>query len=518
MFSKRLLGVFLAGSLLEGCVEFSSSKKADNGDSQGALQADPEEDLQKATNEEKKEASQGDDNNPLKSPPVSSIPKALPQCRPYDETKQGKIASFKGAEGFGRHSKGGRGGDVYHVTNLKDKDPGSLRHGIESAKGPRTIVFEVSGTIHLEKPLYIRNSRLTLAGQTAPGGGITLRNRALVVKASDIVIRYLRTRLGDLDREASEDDALTIAAGNDIMIDHVSASWGIDEVLSNQSDTADRITVQWSIISEALHASIHPKGSHGMGGIVGSASQSFHHNLYAHNPSRNPKVTWRRHCKVDFRNNVVYNWKNNTSYDGENSHMNWVNNYYKPGPATRSKVLSRIFEIGDEDNDSSKKLGVSASLYAHGNFIENNAKVSENNWDGGIDFAGDKSEQKNRAMTPFPYPPITEQSAEQAYADVLSYAGASHKRDSLDERIISEVKEGKAIYGNNGIINSQKEVQGWPVLESKPAPEDKDRDGMADEWEVKVGLDPNKKDHNCIQLSEQGYTNLEVYLDQLVAR
>lgn len=372
-----------------------------------------------------------------------------------------ELPAFSGAEGFGRFSKGGRGGDVYHVANLNDSGAGSLRNGIESAKGPRTIVFDISGTIRLRTELTISRPNITIAGQTAPGDGITLRDRGLFIKANHVIVRFIRSRLGDTG--GVESDSISIQDGTDIILDHCSASWSIDEVLSNQSPTVDRVTVQWCMITESLHDSIHEKGPHGMGGIIGGLRQSFHHNLYAHHNSRNPKVTWRHHCKVDFRNNVIYNWGSNSVYDGSVSHMNWVENYYKSGPATKSSVRNRIFEIKNI-NDSIDAQKYEATLYAEDNYVHNFSHITLDNWNGGIDFDTGASDAKNRTKKPFDYPPINEQSAEEAYSLVLSHVGASLSRDSVDARIIEEVRNGTSTFGNKGIIDSQKDVGGWPNI------------------------------------------------------
>ena len=274
-----------------------------------------------------------------------------------------EIVAFPGAEGFGRLATGGRGGDVYHVTNLSDFGIGSLRYGIQTAQGPRTIVFDVSGTIMLNSSLRVDKPNITIAGQTAPGDGITLGGGCLKVSDDHLIIRYIRVRLGD--QSGGDDDAVSVTSGSNIILDHISASWSVDETFSNQSESVDSITVQWCMITESLRYSHHEKGAHGYGGIFGSLRQSFHHNLYAHHSSRSPKVSWRRHCKVDFRNNVIYNWGFNNCYDGATSHMNWVNNYYKAGPGTESGVRRRIFNISDED--VGEYLEYETALYAEGN-------------------------------------------------------------------------------------------------------------------------------------------------------
>lgn len=436
--------------------------------------------------------------------------------------------AFPGAEGYGRFATGGRGGDVYHVTNLTDAGVGSLRYGIESASGPRTIVFDVSGTINLTNRLRIQNHpNITIAGQTAPGDGITLARDAFYIYSDNVIVRYIRCRFGDVS--GKEDDAASIVSGKNIIIDHVSASWSVDETFSCQSNYVDSLTIQWSMITESLHNSIHSKGAHGMGEIIGSLSQSFHHNIYAHHNSRSPKVTGRRHCLVDFRNNVIYNWGNNNCYDGTASYINWVNNYYKAGPATASDVRDRIFELSDEDipggvdnpeNVPEDSQNFETSLYAVGNYVNGFPSVTANN-KLGIDYMLGATEVKNVVDNPaFIAPPITTQTALEAYPLVVAGAGASLVRDAIDTRIANEILTGTTTYngsvsGTPGIIDSQTDVGGWPALNSLPAPTDTDKDGMPDTWEVSKGLNPSDgNDRNNLDVS--GYTMLEIYLADLI--
>jgi len=439
-------------------------------------------------------------------------------CLPAQNVFGQTPIAFPGAEGFGAHAAGGRGGDVYHVTNLNDSGPGSLRNGLNEMTGPRTIVFDVSGTIYLESRLRITNPYLTIAGQTAPGDGITLAQYPLDVAASHVVVRYIRSRVGD--KIVQRTDSVHIESGSNIIIDHVSASWAIDEVMSSQSVNIDLLTIQWSMITEALNNSHHEKGDHAYGGILGALRQSVHHNLYAHLKSRAPKVTWRQHCEVDFRNNVVYNWMINNSYDGASSYMNWVNNYLKAGPATKDNVKHQIFELADRYNgplDLMEDQDHETSLYAEGNYVVGSPTISTDNWNGGIRFMSGANEKDHRAHEPHDFPALPSQTtAEEAYRLVLAGAGASHARDSVDTRIVNEVRSGTATFGD-GVIDSQDEVGGYPPLQSLPAPLDSDRDGMPDGWETAHGLDPNMaSDRNGTNLSGAFYTNLEVYLNGLV--
>ena len=419
-------------------------------------------------------------------------------------------SAFPGAEGFGRYALGGRGGDVYHVTNLQDSGTGSLREGIQSARGPRTIVFDLSGTIALESPLVIDRSHFTLAGQTAPGDGITLRNHMLKISADHVIVRFIRSRLGDLGGKSQ--DAISVTAGKNIILDHCSASWSIDECLSAQSATVDLLTVQWCMVTEGLHRSIHEKGPHGKGSIIGSLRQSFHHNLWAHQMERSPKVSWRRYSQVDVRNNVMFNWGEMSCSDASHSHVNWVGNYYKPGPATQDQVRSCVFSI---QNFPAEGVKEDALLFIEGNHVEGFPEISADNWAGGVRFR-DGTGLKNRARQPFSFPGISgETSATDAYQVVLAAAGASLVRDAVDQRIVEEVRTGKPRFGRNGIIDSQKEAGGWPELRSLPAAQDSDQDGMPDAWEKKHGLDPgNPVDRNSDRDGD-GYTNLEEYLNRL---
>lgn len=261
--------------------------------------------------------------------------------------EKGGVLAFPTAEGYGKYTIGGRGGKVYEVTNLNDSGEGSLRAAIE-AKGPRTVVFRVSGTIDLKSALNIRNPYITIAGQTAPGDGICIKRYPLNISADEVIIRYIRIRLGDESKRS--DDAISARYRKNIILDHISASWSVDETMSIYH--CENVTIQWCMITESLSQSNHTKGSHGFGGIWGSNYSTYHHNLLAHHSSRNPR--WASGGGFnDYRNNVLYNWGYNSSYGGEKHQVgnpkfsdiavNFVNNYYKPGPATdKGKVSYRI--------------------------------------------------------------------------------------------------------------------------------------------------------------------------------
>ena len=241
--------------------------------------------------------------------------------------------------------------------------------------------------------------------------------------------------------------------------------------------------------------------------------------------SRSPKVSGRRHCEVDFRNNVIYNWGYNNCYDGTKSYLNWANNYYKAGPGTKSSVKNQIFKLSDETIDPENEGWEESntyitSLYAEGNYVDGFPDVTADNWNGGIDFQKGANEDSNRVHTPFNFPAITEQSAEEAYPLVLESAGASITRDVIDKRIVNEVISGTVTYygsvsGDPGLIDSQTDVGGWPELKSKQPKPDTDQDGMPDEWESDNGLNPNDPEDRNDDDNLNGYTNLEEYLNSI---
>jgi hypothetical protein len=437
--------------------------------------------------------------------------------------------AFPGAEGYGKFTKGGRGGVVHEVTNLNDDGPGSLRAAVE-AEGPRTVVFKVSGTITLESALRITNPYITIAGQTAPGDGICLRKHPLSIDASEVIVRFIRVRLGD--ESGVDADAVSSRYTENIIVDHVSASWSIDETMSIYH--AKNVTVQWCLISESLYRSNHVKGVHGYGGIWGSNYSTYHHNLLAHHTSRNPRFA-SGSGYTDYRNNVVYNWGYNSTYGGEKqqkgnkkfdfSVINMVANVYKPGPSTRpGEVSHRIV------NPSSRnKADDYGKWYVADNVMLGNKAVTEDNWSGGVQPGDGMTYAPGfRLDQPFESMPINQQTAEDAYASVLDNAGATlPKRDTVDARIIAETRGGYATYEGAsykqdkkvsdpskmcGIIDSQADVGGWPELKSTPAPADTDHDGMPDDWETMKGLDPkNAADRNNV--AADGYTMLEQYLN-----
>jgi pectate lyase len=445
------------------------------------------------------------------------------------EARETPILAFPGAEGFGQHTTGGRGGRVLFVDNLNDHGPGSLREAIQ-AQGARTILFRISGTIFLETPLLIWNDSLTLAGQSAPGDGICMANHPVSIQANNVIIRYLRFRMGDQGQ--AQNDALNGTRRNNIIVDHCSLSWSTDECGSFYDN--EHFTLQWCILSESLRHSVHEKGSHGYGGIWGGKKATFHHNLLAHHSSRNPRFCGARYHEAtketeiaDFRNNVIYNWGYNSSYAGENGQYNLVNNYYKPGPATTDNVRHRILEAWQsKDGNGFHDFG---RFHIAGNILHDDPSVSADNWQGvdykrfiereGIDRQEPKTDsllQRCRSDKPFPYTILTQHTALQAYEAVLQNAGANHVRDVIDQRIVDEVRNGTYTYGDKGMIDSQAQVGNWPTLHTLPAPTDSDNDGIPDTWEIANHLDP----HNPADAISTGlspiYTHLEMYLNSLI--
>ncbi|WP_192820327.1 pectate lyase [Rufibacter sp. LB8] len=455
-----------------------------------------------------------------------------PEQKPETPTAVSETAvAFPGAEGFGKDATGGRGGAVVYVTNLNDSGAGSLREAINRT-GARIILFKVSGTIGLNSELKINNGNVTIAGQTAPGDGITLKNYPVSVNADNVIIRFLRFRMGD--GAAQEGDALGGRFRKNIIVDHCSMSWSTDECVSFYAN--ENFTLQWSIISESLRNSVHAKEAHGYGGIWGGKFASFHHNLMAHHDSRNPRFgeeagkAYALTDLVDMRNNVIYNWGNNSTYGGEAMNINIINNYYKPGPA--SIKPDRIFSPDKNKNVGTEVYDMWGKFYIAGNIVDGRTNPTSDNWTYGVlnQFHGsygtvsaaDKANM--RLASPHtkgdPNNFVTTHSAQDAYTQVLAWAGASLKRDAVDTRVIGNVQQKSFTApgskgSTNGIIDSQQDVGGWPELASLPAPVDTDNDGMPDEWEVAQKLDPKVAQPNGKHLST-GYDNVEVYINSLV--
>ena len=436
--------------------------------------------------------------------------------------------AFPGAEGFGKYASGGRGGKLVAVTNLNDNGEGSFRHALQQYPNePLTVIFKVSGIIELESNIVIKRSDLTIAGQTAPGDGICLKNYSFILNGAsskgnhgNIIIRFIRSRPGGTDKKGLY--GFDMENCHDVIVDHCSFSWANEECAA-MYDTKN-ITVQWCIVSEGLYNAGHAKGRRSYGGVWGGQYASYHHNLIAHQNNRAVRFNGSRAhdtiALIDYRNNVIYNWGNtNACYGGEvniaggSSQVNIVNNYYKPGPASPSDVK---LVHASYQKENSKGTG---QWYVDGNVMEGDNFLTKKNIRG-VDLS-EAGDHKNAIVNaPFTVAvSLPEQSAIDAYNDVLKFAGAIlPKRDAVDERVINETKagtaSGKGVFGKAGIIDIPFVVGGWPEYKTTTAPVDSDEDGLPDEWEKKNGLDSNDAaDRN--KVDKNGYTMLENYLNEL---
>lgn len=459
---------------------------------------------------------------------------------PAHEDTHASALAFPGAEGGGMYTTGGRGGKVIHVTTLADSGAGSLRAALNE-KGPRIIVFDVAGIIELKSTLNIKNGDVTIAGQTAPGDGICLKNYAVQVSASNVIIRFMRFRMGDEAKQ--ENDAIWGRYNRNIILDHCSMSWSTDECASFYAN--EYFTMQWCIMTESLRNSVHDKGKHGYGGIWGGKDASFHHNLLSGHDSRNPRidhpqiygdyVTTHR-GNVDYRNNAVYNWGSNSTYGGEDGHFNIVGNYYKPGPASSDRKYF-VDAYGLYEKSGVTYADEYPALYLSGNVHTAHDYLSEANdasciyWHNGASYGNYNSVLSAPLQVAGPSGQdifTTTHSAADAFARICEVGGVSLSRDAVDERACSDAKSGKATFtdgGNgskNGIIDTQSAVGGWPEYIASESEiekvKDTDGDGMPDWFEDQFGLDKaDSADGNHKSLDQLGrYTNLEMYLHYLV--
>jgi len=421
--------------------------------------------------------------------------------------------AFPGAEGYGRLAQGGRGGDVYHVITLSDAGPGSLREGLRTASGPRTIVFDLSGTIELKQPLTVDKSYITIAGQSAPGDGICIKDQTFrIVKASHVIVRYVRFRLGDENKpRPSGPDCMNTTDVDHVIFDHLSVSWGIDG--NHDLRRGGNFTLQWSIYSEALNDSLHEKGSHAMLASFRDLTDgiSLHHNLFASSRERHPTLAGsprtRPDAIADFRNNVVYNLSGATNLG--NCRINVINNYYQPGPNTPpdAKPLAAKTE-----NEGALRAFLSGNVFVGSPALtaNNDQAIDFTRWNkGGYLQTSLAAIRSNQEFDVGPARPATD-TAVVAYERVLHDAGAAHARDAADTRLVDGVRA-----GTHRMINSQQEVGGWPKLRSQAPPMDTDRDGMPDAWEQQHGLDPANPSDGPRDRDGDGYTNPEEYLNQL---
>ena len=477
----------------------------------------------------------------------------IPWAAKPDDLPQAKVPAFPGAEGAGEFSFGGRGGRVFVVTNLADSGPGTFREACEAA-GPRIVVFNVAGIVHLQNPINIEAPYITIDGHTAPGDGICIAGESTLVDTHDVVIRYMRFRRGNTD-VFDRDDALGGNPVGNIIVDHCSCSWGGDENLSMYRHIYDHngeslklptvnITLQWNISSEALNTY-----NHAFGGTWGGRNTSFHHNLFACNTGRNPSIGMS--FDFNFVNNVLFNWRHRTVDGGDKgSFYNIIGNYYKPGPAVNSGTIQyRVLQPSatESKQDKTPHFG---KAYVAGNFVEGNEKVSADNWDGGVQFADGGSKEdptistndsvkkfvvEVRVHEPFPMASVTTTSAKEAYEIVLENAGAIlPHRDIVDERVISGVKTGKVWsegkeftptpmeglaknnwgMAGNGIITEPSQTGGYPEYKGEPL-NDLCADGIPLSWKVKYHLDTNDVSITQKDLQGDGYTVMDKYLDGL---
>lgn len=452
------------------------------------------------------------------------------QAPPHPIRMDRVVPAFPGAWGGGMFTTGGRGGKVIAVTNLNDRGPGSLRAALE-AEGPRIVVFRVAGTIELESDLEIENGDLTVAGQSAPGDGICIAKGSVNINTANVILRHLRVRRGNPEGGQGSDNIGGNPIG-DIVIDHCSTSWGMDENISlyrrmqpmpdgsTNKYPVKNLTIQWTISSEALDGK-----NHAFGGTWGGYDSTFHHNLFASNTARNPSIGMSG--EFDFRNNVIFNWRHRTMDGGdETSLVNVINNYYKPGPATNDNMRSTLVRLspnvrnmyspgrewaaGDWFPQTPARPG---KWYIGGNLMHGSDEVTRDNWAGVSGEAHHKD--LARVHTPFEAWPIYQQTAQEAFEAVLAKAGATlPRRDSVDQRVTEMVRTGVPSI-RDGIINHPDEVGGFPVLTFDPAevPVDSDGDGMPDAWELAHGFNPNDASDGALDADGDGYTNVEEYLN-----
>jgi pectate lyase len=408
------------------------------------------------------------------------------------------LPAFPGAEGAGADTPGGRGGHILFVTNLDDDGPGSLRAACEQS-GPRTVMFRVSGTIRLKSPLTIQQPYITIAGQTAPGDGICLRDQPLIVTANHVVLRHLRSRLGD--ESGRQTDCITFFGGaSHVIVDHCSTSWSIDECLSLSGDIG-HVTVQWCLIGEPLRASKHVKGPHGYGSLSRATGPvTWHHNLWLHADARNPRLGdyyGRGIPTFDVRNNVIYDYgATATGLTQGHLRANYVANYLRSGPSSKARTPITV------GPDSDLQFFIRDNVFEdHTDFTADNAKFFS-----AMEIDGRR--QVRLFAEPFPVAPVTVTDAAEALAAVLAQAGAIlPRRDAVDARLVEHVRT-----RGGHIIDSQRDVGGWPELRSAPAPADSDEDGMPDAWETAHNLNPHDAADAWQDADGDGYTNLEEFL------
>lgn len=421
------------------------------------------------------------------------------------------LPAFPGAEGFGANTPGGRGGQVLLVTNLDDSGPGSLRAAC-MAKGPRIVVFRVAGTIALKTPISVTEPYLTIAGQSAPGDGICLRDATFGVATHDVIIRYLRCRLGDVtSREADSLDVLN--GSSNVIYDHCTATWSIDECLS-LSGNNQNITIQWCLIGESLNHSKHSKGDHGYGSLArANGPVSFHHNVWLHNDSRNPRMgdfygRGTNFPTFDTRNNIIYDFGGTASGLTQGKlKINYVDNFIRAGASSKARTPITIGPKSDI------QFYIRGNVYdGHEEFTADNTKFfsttefQETNSDGTTAM----KQEVRTVDQPFDVPHVTTVPAKDLLNLVLPTVGASlPKRDVIDTRLVNDVRN-----RTGKIIDSQEQVGGWPDLKAGEVPLDSDNDGIPDAWEIKHGLNPHDPT-DAAKIGKSGYSNIEQYFNGL---
>lgn len=471
--------------------------------------------------------------------------------------------AFPGAEGYARYAvTGGRGGKIIHVTNLNDSGTGSLRAALNTS-GARIIVFDVAGYIDLNSDLKIKEGDVTIAGQTAPAPGITLRYYTVVNQADNVIMRFIRIRRSQVKSVSEDADATWGRQQTGIILDHCSFSWSIDETASYY-DNRD-FTMQWCSVSESLNNAGHGKGAHGYGGIWGGKCASFHHNLIAHHNNRTPRINSARYAwdgydktkyantvvaeHVDLRNCVIYNWgTGNGAYGNMGGYLNIINNYYKAGPATKNKT--RVFQASVDDGTNKIKKGTMGLFYINGNYVTAASTPENYDWDGVLSdndkklyftdaagYYGTAGETVSIKLDTEVDADVldattTTHSATEAYDKVLTYVGACLYRDDVDARHAEEARTGTATYTGDtgeGILDKVNDpssttqdssLPSFPEFTSasRPSGYDTDGDGMPDEWEKAYGLNPNDaSDAKTYTLDpKKWYTNIEVYINSIV--
>ncbi|KAA2242038.1 polysaccharide lyase [Chitinophaga agrisoli] len=471
--------------------------------------------------------------------------------RPTD-LPQAEIAAFPGAEGGGKFSFGGRGGRVLVVTNLNDDGPGSFRWACEQG-GARVVVFNVAGIVHLNSPLIIRAPYITIEGQSAPGNGVCIAGESVWINTHDVVIRYMRFRRGETN-VGRRDDAIGGNPVGNIMIDHVSATWGLDENMSMYrhmyNDSTGKQEEKMPTVNLTIQNSIFAEGldtwNHAFGSTLGGENATFARNMWADNTGRNPSIGWNG--TFNFVNNVVFNWVHRSVDGGDyTATFNMINNYFKPGPATTKDGLVGHRILNPESGRSKLKYKVFGRAYVHGNIMEGYPKITADNWAGGVQVEdmhdkdmGDAGQYTDfiRASKAFPMAEVKIMSAQEAFGYVLQHVGATLPvRDPVDTRIVEQVKTGKINYIKDvklpatqfehrrlpidsykqGIITDISQVGGYPEYKGTPY-KDADNDGMPDEWEKKHGLNANDAKDATLDKDGNGYTSIEDYLNEVASK